>query len=198
MSEWWGGLSFEQQIYYAIAIVATVLVVFQTLLLLVGGVDDLADAGDVDMDGPDAHPSGIAIVSSRTVTAFFVGFGWTGVVAAGNQPELAVVAAIVMGLLFAAVILYLMRALHGLRHSGSLDYHNAVGAIGTVYLPIPEAMGGGGRIQVMVQGRLRVVQALTRNHERIETRARVRVVDLVDETTLLVEPLAGAAHGEEA
>lgn len=197
MSEWWAGLSFEQQIYYAIAIVATVLVVFQTALLLVGGADDLADAGDVDMDGPGEHPSGIAIVSSRTVVAFFVGFGWTGVVAAGNRPELAVVAAVLMGLLFGAAIFYLMRALHGLRHSGSLDYHNALGAIGTVYLPIPAAMDGGGRIQVIVQGRLRVVQALTRHPERIESRARVRVVDLVDENTLLVEPLTGGAHQEE-
>ena len=200
MSEWWAGLSLEQQIYYGIAIVATALVLVQTLLLLVGGATELVEAGDVDMDDPTEHPSGIHLLSSRTIVAFFVGFGWTGAIASGEalgNPATTAVAAAIVGTLFGAVIFYLMRFLHSLRYSGTLDYHNALGEVGTVYLPIPPAMAGSGRIQVIVQGRLKVIQALTRHNQLIENSARVRVVDLLDENTLVVEPLTGPGATQE-
>ncbi len=199
MSEWWGGLGFEQQVYYGIAIVATVLVALQTLLMLVGGTE-LAESGDFDMEGPEDHPSGLHLLSSRTLVAFFMGFGWTGVIVSGDQtgpPGSTAAAATVVGLLFGGAIFYLMRFLHSLRHSGTLDYNNALGEVGTVYLPIPAGMGGTGKIQVIVQGRLKEIQAFTRHDQRIENRVRVRVVELVDDNTLLVEPLADAGASQE-
>jgi hypothetical protein len=199
MSGWWAALALEEQVYWAIALVATALVVIQTLLMFLGDVSDLVDAGDADLDGPGEHPSGIHLLSSRTIVAFFVGFGWTGVIAtdgAGGS-GLVPVAATIVGLLFAAVILYLMRFLHSLRHSGTLDYANALGEVATVYLPIPAAMAGSGRIQVMIQGRLKVVQALTHHRARLENRTRVRVVELLDESTLVVEPLPDTGANPE-
>ncbi len=195
MSTWWSSLILEQQIYYAIAFTATAIVSVQTLLLFVGDVTDLAGAGDVDMDGPGGHPSGIGLLSSRTIVAFLVGFGWTGAIVASEgarASEFTALTAVVVGLLFGAAILYLMRFLSSLRHSGTLDYVNAVGEVGTVYLPIPAAMAGPGKIQVMIQGRLKEVQALTHDHERIENRTPVRVVELLDDNTLVVETLAAA------
>lgn len=200
MTEWWTGLGPEQQIYYGIALVATGLLVLQTLLLLIGGAGDLADAGDFDMEGPEEHPSGAHVLSVRTVVAFFVGFGWTGVIASANpisEVSTTVAVAVAVGLGFGAVIFYLMRFLHDLRHSGTLNYENALGEIGTVYLPIPAGMQGSGKIQVVVQGRLKEIQALTRHTQRLENRARVRVVELLDETTLVVEPLADSGATQE-
>jgi hypothetical protein len=200
MNEWWAGLSVEQQIYWSIGSVATVLVLLQTLLLLIGGATELAEAGDADMGEGTDHPSGIRLLSSRTVVAFFVGFGWTGVVASregvGDAATTAL-AGVLVGGLFAAVILFLMRFLHTLRHSGSLDYRNALGEVGTVYLPVPAAMAGTGRIQVVVQGRLKVIEALTRRPPLISNGSRVRVVELVDQGTLVVEPLTGRGAREE-
>ncbi len=102
-----------------------------------------------------------------------------------------------VGLLFGGAIFYLMRLLHSLRHSGTLDYSNALGEVGTVYLPIPAGMGGTGKIQVIVQGRLKEIQAFTRHDQRIENRVRVRVVELLDDNTLLVEPLADLGASQE-
>jgi hypothetical protein len=191
MSEWWDALQLEQQIYWTTAIVASVVIGAQTLMMLIGDASELADAGDVDMEGPEGHPSGLHLISSRTLVAFLVGFGWTGVIRAteGGDPALTAVGATLVGLLFAAVIVYMMRFLHSLKYSGTLDYANAIGEIGKVYLPIPPELGGPGRIEVLVQGRLRVVEALTRHDTRLENRVRVRVVDKLDDTTLLVEPL---------
>ena len=200
MSEWWAGLSLEQQAYWVVGGVASVLVLLQTLLLLVGSAADLAEAGDADMGDAGEHASGIRLLSSRTVVAFFVGFGWTGVIASREgvgDPAATALSAVLVGGLFAAVILYLMRFLHTLRHSGTLDYRNALGEVGTVYLPVPAQMAGTGRIQVRVQGRLKVIEALTRHPQRIANGSRVRVVDLVDEGTLVVEPVTDSGARKE-
>lgn len=199
MSEWWASMNVEQQIYWALALVATLVIVLQTLMMMVGDAGDLADAGDMDMDGPEDHPSGLHLISSRTLVAFAVGFGWTGVIRSGEGANavFTAVAATVVGLLFAAAIVWLMRFLSSLRHSGSLDYANAIGEVGQVYLPIPPGMGGPGRIEVIVQGRLRVVEAMTRHGSRLENRARVRVVEQLDENTLVVVPIADNEEQED-
>ena len=46
-------------------------------------------------------------------------------------------------------------------------------------------------------GRLRVVQAFSRAERKLGNNERVRVIDLMDDTTLLVEPLDGGARAEE-
>ena len=97
-------------------------------------------------------------------------------------------------------VFFLMRFLYGLRASGTLDYRNAIGQVGVVYLPIPGGMAGPGQVEVTVQGRLRVVQAFTREAGRIPNRARIRVVDVMDQNTLVVEPLEplAAAPSQES
>jgi hypothetical protein len=199
MSEWWASMHVEQQVYWAIAIVATLVIGLQTLMMMIGDVSDLADAGDVDMDGPEEHPSGLHLISSRTLVAFAVGFGWTGVIRSGEGANavFTALAATVVGLLFGAMIVYLMRLLSSLRHSGTLDYANAIGVVGQVYLPIPPGMGGPGRIEVMIQGRLRVVEALTRHASRLENREHVRVVEQLNENTLVVEPISDNEEQED-
>jgi hypothetical protein len=54
-------------------------------------------------------------------------------------------------------------------------------------------MSGPGQVEVLVQGRLCVVQAFTRSAHKIAARARVKVVDVLDQQTLLVEPLDATA-----
>jgi hypothetical protein len=46
-----------------------------------------------------------------------------------------------------------------------------------------------GQIEVMVQGRLRIVKSVTDYEKKIANQAAVRVTELVDQQTLLVSPL---------
>lgn len=197
---WWNSLGTALQVYYGIAIVTSFLLLLQLLLTLFG-LDADADADFDIADAADAHDSGISVFSVRSVTAFFTGFGWGGVVALreGLGVISATAVAVVAGGVLMTAVVALMRFLYGMRYSGTLNYRNAVGAVGNVYLPIPPAMDGPGQVEVMVQGRLMVVQAFTRAGERIPNHARVRVVDTLDQQTLLVEPLAApATRGEES
>jgi hypothetical protein len=182
MEVWWESLGTPLQIFYAIAIATSAVLTVQ-LVLIVLGVDGIGDIDDVETGGGP--------LSVRTVTAFFTGFGWGGVVAleSGWSLPASLVASAAVGGVFLLGVFALMRALAGMQHSGTLDYRNAVGNVGSVYLKIPPDMSAPGQVEVMVQGRLRVVQAFTRSDREIANRARVKVVDVADPTTLIVEPL---------
>ena len=191
MIEWWAGLALAFKFYYAIAIATSFFLALQLIALLLGVGD-----GDMDMD---ADADGGGVLSVRTVTAFLAGFGWTGALALeyGQPVPMATLLAVLVGGAFMALVVVLMRGLYGLRQTGTLDYKNAIGEIGSVYLHVPAAMKGPGQVEVTVQGRLRVVQAFTRSATEIPNGARVRVVETMDRNTLVVEPLEPAASGAQ-
>lgn len=185
-------MGLELQIFYAIGLLATLVIFIQVLLMFFGfgmDIDDVdVSAGDVG-DGGDAS-DGLHLLSARTITAFFLGFGWTGVIALRNSYalEVALIFAIFMGMAFMIIIFFLLKTLYSLKDSGTLDYHNAIGKIGIVYIPIPPNETGAGQVEITVQGRLRFIPAYTASSERIASKSRVKVVDLVDPQTVLVEP----------
>lgn len=195
MELWWSDLDIAHKVFYAIAIATSALLVIQLVLSFFG----LDGDAEMDVDTDVEHGGGMGILSVRTVTAFFTGFGWGGVAAleAGVGLIPAILLAVVAGTVLMGGVFVLMRALFAMRYSGTLDYRNAIGEAGTVYLPVPPAMSGPGQIEVMVQGRLRVVQAFTRAPERIPNQARVRVVELLDAQTLVVEPLNRPQEGPQ-
>ncbi|MDX1644869.1 MAG: hypothetical protein R3244_10985 [Thermoanaerobaculia bacterium] len=198
MEAWWATLNEPLKWFYTIAITTSVLMVFQLILMLFGMDGDEFDDVDADGDGAGAE---VKVLSIRTVTAFFAGFGWTGVAVleSGGGLVAALGAAALIGGVFMGGVILLMRGLSAMRHSGTLDYANAIGEVGTVYLRIPPAMSNPGQVEIMVQGRLMVAQAFTRADSEIPNQTRVRVTEVMDKNTLVVEPLAGAeSSGEES
>ncbi len=189
MIEWWQTLGQEVpahatglKIFYTIGIVSGVILTIQMVMSLLGG--------EADLDGMDAGEGGdTGLFSIRSVGAFFTGFGWTGVAMLqhGYGTGAATFAATVIGLVFLSMVFYLMRYIFSLREEGTLNYANAVGEVGAVYLPIPPKRKGIGQIEVLVQGRMRTVRALTDDEKKIGNRVAVRVAELVDQQTLLVE-----------
>lgn len=188
---WWAALAGPDKIFWGIALFTSALLAIQILLMILGFDGD----ADVDVDTDVDHPDGGGVLSVRTLTAFFTGFGWGGVVALDNGlTELAaVLVATLCGGILMATVYFLMQGLYSMRYSGTLDYRNAIGVNANVYLPIPPNMEGTGQVKVPLQGRLLTLQAMTRAASRLPNRARVRVVDLVDASTVLVEPLGGSS-----
>lgn len=193
MELWWSELALAHKIFYTIAIVTSVVMVIQLILSFFGFDGDTDVDADADFD-VDHGGGGGGVFSIRAVTGFFTGFGWGGVAALESGLGLPASIAVALGsggVLMAAIVL-LMRAIYSLRYEGTLDYRNAIGAPGSAYIPVPAAMSGPGQVEVEVQGRLCVVRAFTRSPARIPTRGRIRVVDVLDQQTLLVEPLDSA------
>ncbi len=192
MNEWWAGLGGTEQFLWGLALFSTVFFLIQTVMTLVaGGLEADADAdfsgdGDVDAQGDhgDHGDHGASFLGQyftiRNMVAFFLGFSWGGL--AFLEFELAtpvvVILATVVGLIFVAVVIGIMRALAGLRHSGTLSLKNAVGKTGTVSITIPGEMGGDGKVSLVVQGRLMDLNAVTGGPE-LRVGAAIEVTGLV-------------------
>ena len=186
MIDWWDSLLLERQIFYGIGILSLLALLLQLGLSLIG-----AGLEHIDLAGAGEHGSGAGVLSIRSVTAFFVGFGWVGAICLNAELSLPLAILIAVGagtaLMFATY--FLMVGMLALQSSGTLDYKNAVDQIGTVYSTIPAAQSRAGQVEVMVQGRYITAEAFTTHAEAIKPGAKVRVIRLIGPSTLLVEPL---------
>ena len=190
MLDWWSSLPLESEIFYAIGIVSIAILFIQILLTIVG----LDVHHDADLSG-SVHDSGLSLLSIRTITAFFVGFGWGGVMILNRGYSLAaaVIGGFATGVVFLLTTAFLIRNLLRLQSSGNLNYRNAIGVVGTVYSTIPGGERGGGQLELMLQGRLMMAEAYTKTAYDLKPNSKARVVDLIGESTLLVEPLTNPA-----
>ncbi len=83
------------------------------------------------------------------------------------------------GLIFAAML--------RLQREGTINIKNAVGQQGSVYLSIPE--DGTGQVRVVVQGSLKVFDAISGDNLKILTDEKIKVVGVADNRTLIVSKL---------
>ncbi len=187
---WWAELTDLQKIYWAIAIVFSVLLVIQFVLSMTG-IDADTDADfntDVPSDGLDAS---FTIFSFRGLMAFLAFFGWTGVVVlgAGGSPFLAMTLGFVNGLISMLLVAYIIYFFLQMQHSGTMHLDNAIGQQGEVYLLIPPTQSGKGKISIKIQGTLRELDAVTAG-KAIPTGTKIEVVELLDDGILLVKPVS--------
>lgn len=190
MPDWWTSLGGGAQFFYVVAGVGSAALLVQLILQLFGFAGHDLHLGDADAGGAGDHNAGFGYLSVRTIIAFLVCFGWTGAVAMGAGAGILVAGAvaIAVGAVGMFSIVWLMRALMNLHSSGTLDYRNAIGTNGRVYIPIPAAHATGGQVEIHVQGRVCVAAAVTPG-PALPAQRLVKVTGLADPTTLIVEPL---------
>lgn len=184
---WWESLGNAEQWFWAIALISNVLFALYLVAQFAGGHDADVDVdGDFELDHADA---GFAVLSLRSLLAFGMFMGYTGVVvlSQGGGWVLALLTGVVAGSLAAWLAWRLLRLILGLQSSGTLELHNAIGQTGEVHLQIPAESGGIGKVMVEVQGALREMDALS-EAEEIPTGASILVVGLADNGTLIVQP----------
>lgn len=205
------------QIYFVVGVVSLTVMVFWMILNVIGlggGVDalDAADAADaldgVDaMDGldaadaadaGDAADSSASVFTFRSILAFFGGFGWSGVLAMdlGLSAGQSFLVSIPVGLFFFLLTYSVLLFLLSMSATGSLNYANAIGETGEVYIAIPPNREGTGKVRVKVQGRLKTVSAYNASDKKAETHSRVKVVGQIDPSTLLVKPLSEVSYDQ--
>ena len=157
--------------------------------------DGLDHAGDLGHGGAGEHgapDSALHLFTVRGVVAFLVLFGWGGLCLcqAGVPGFLAVFLAIPIGFAGMVGIALAVREVLRLQYDGTLDLRNAVGLTGQVYLTVPPARTGEGKVTVTVQEQLRELDARTDFPDPIPTGSPVRVSGLAGRDTLLVEPIS--------
>ena len=200
---WWQALNLMQKIYFCIATPATVLLIVQIILMIIGFSGGEADFdGDVDVDVDvdvdtdvdtdvndvfDGDP-GFRLFTVRGLIAFLTVGGWVGFTFGDSNPTLAVILSIVCGVAALVGMAFLLKWLLGLQSSGNISYKAAVGKTADVYLTIPANGQGNGKITVILNESLRELSAKTLSDAPIKTGAKVKIVDVEDDV-LVVESI---------
>jgi hypothetical protein len=152
------------------ATIAGILFLGQFVLGLLGIVDDVGLGGIDGADGLDHadgfdHAGGafVGFFSFRALTAAVTIFGLSGLAASKqwHDPNHVFLVALASGGAVLVGVGYLIRSMLQLASSGSVDDRNAVGRTGSVYLSVPGAAGGQGKVTVLVQGRSMEYRAVT-------------------------------------
>ena len=203
MTNWWESLSELQRIFAFIGVPATLVLIVQTVLLFFGiGDGDVDVDADIDVDGIDpgdigeAGDGGLALFSVRGIVAMLCIAGWTGIVFAdfGLPDALCVVLAAVCGIAALFGMAYLLKGVSKLQSSGNIQLGSAIGKVGEVYIPIPAAGEGKGKISITVQDRLIEIDAISSDDSQIKTGDSVRVVSVNEAGLAVVERIMTAKN----
>jgi membrane protein implicated in regulation of membrane protease activity len=127
----------------------------------------------------------------RSLAAFVCFFGLTGLygTTAGWSTLTSLLASLAAGGVMLVAVAWLFSMQKKLYSAGNLVPANAIGRTARVYLKIPAANSGKGKVTVSIQGRTAEYSALTRGAE-IATGAEVKIVRQVTEDTFEVEALS--------
>ena len=191
MDAWWDGLSAYQQFLFVIAGAATLVMIIFLILMIIGIGDD--DINDVDFnvgEEPLVNFSGLKLFNLRCALVFFSIGGWvTFILEPSLKPFWSTVLGVISGSIAALLMALAFKAAMKLESEGNLDYKNAINKIGTVYIRIPAKRGGKGKITITMQNRFLEVDAVTDENEDLKTGNEVVVIDLLNESTLIVKKI---------
>lgn len=188
MMDFFDGMSTLQQSFWWVAIIASLIFLVQLIFTIIG--TDLSDGLGADFDGNlDAVHGPFQLFSFRNLINFLMGFGWTGVAffhSIQNQMFLIILATLV-GILFVVIFFVVIKQILKLTEDNTFNIDKLIGKTAEVYLRIPEARSGNGKIQVSLNGTNHELLAITETAE-IASGSLVRIVR-VEEKILIVEKI---------
>ena len=148
-----------------------------------GGDTDISDGSTLDAGGA------MQLFTMRNIINFLLGLGWGGVCLYSVIPNAVVlsIVAILVGVAFVYVFILIYRQMRRFEKNGAFDIKESVGHTVDVYLAIPAKRSGSGKVQVSFYGSVQELAALTDSDSPIRSGAKVRILEIVDGGTVLVE-----------
>ena len=180
-----------QKFFWTIACCASLVFIIQTIMTFIGlGTDADVDAGPMDGSVDSIEDGALSgVFSFRNLVNFLLGYGWAGVLLIDDLEKrwLLQLVAIAVGVLFVLAFVFMFRQVMKLSHDGSFKMSEAVGLKADVYLRIPAARSGRGKVQVSVKGSIHEIDAVTDNDAEIPTGGQVEIVEVLGDDLLLVK-----------
>ncbi len=173
----------EGNAYFYIALAFTTFFVLQGFFTFIGigdafEIDADFDAEiDVDVDITNGVGMTLHLFSVRGIIAFFMMFGWTGYLLSETDTGsiFTFIAAFISGAIMLFLVSLIYYSIMKLSQDGTLNKKHAIGKIGSVYIPIPNRNEGIGKVQLVVSGSLRTLDAIAKD-KSIKTGTEVRVI----------------------
>lgn len=155
------------------------------------------DTGHVFDHGHDTHhdgahhASGLRLFTLRGIVAMFAVGGWLGIAMCdvGIPSAFSVLIALAGG--FAALFIAAFVIAYSLKmqESGNISVKNSIAHNATVYIPIPAARGGYGKVTMTLQERFVELEAITDDTAPIPTGTQVQVMSVTPTGEVIVRRL---------
>lgn len=170
-----------------------------------GGIDfdggtDLSGIDGGDMSGADGDVSGhdagnpadagaMHLFTFQGIITFLCVFAWSAILTymGTNSIPLSLLVGFVLGAGAMFGVAKIIQASAKLAQNGNINAKNYLGELGTVYLVIPAAENGRGKVNISLGERYVEFDAITEDAADIPSGAPVRVVDVRSESLLVVE-----------
>ena len=187
MLEWFSDLELFSKFYWLIALVGSIIFVFIIFTTLMG-IDGADDIGDVDTSIDADTGIEFQFISLKNLIGFFTIFGWSGIACIGEgiSKPITVLISVISGLIMMIIMAAMFHYMKKLADSGTLNYKNALDAVGEVYLTIGSNRSRMGKVSVTVQGTLRELDALTDSFTELKSGTIIKVVDVTSNGILIV------------
>jgi hypothetical protein len=188
-------------VFWGAAIFGSVFFFLRVVLFVIGGFgadvpdDDIPSAeGEVDGGGHspelEASDGAFKLLSLNSITGFVAMFGWAGL-AAYSQHKLPFTFSLLIAgfsgfgvLVITAALFYFAMKLKS--PGAQFNIAQAAGATAEVYLQIPPS--GTGKISFVSNGTKHQCDAVSGNHQLINSFEKVRVTKIIDSHTVAVLP----------
>lgn len=189
ISAWWESLSLVLRILWGIALIGSLLMVIQLVLVLIGGDPDGGLDFDADIDADTG--AGFQFFTIKNITGFFTIFGWVSIACISSN--LSTTLSLSLGILAGILMMFGMAALFvsisKLAEDGTMQLQKAIGMQAEVYLTIPANQSGTGKVQFTFQGSYREIDAQTKEVEALATGTIVKISGIVNNSILIVNRL---------
>jgi membrane protein implicated in regulation of membrane protease activity len=193
MIAWLNSIGVLGDIYFWIAVAATIFLIVQIVMMLFsfgsGGEVDLNGDGVPDSDFDSDVGTGISIFTVKGLTAFFTLGAWIGLlfccVLPKNLSWVSVFPAFFCGGVAMIAMAFAMKGMLKLQQSGNLQKENIVGKTATVYVAILPSRSGRGKITLTAQGQFMELDAVTDGAERLARDEQVVITEFQNGTAVV-------------
>ncbi len=193
MKEWYQSLGTLELVYFYLAVVATVFLIVQIIVMICSfaGVSDVDGDGIADSDeiSGSIGDNGLSLFTVKGITAFFAVGGWTGLALFEGIPShkgVGIALSVAAGAAAMLLVALIMRAILKLQCSGNVDMEKLEGKEASVYVSIRRERTGRGKVTLTAQGRYMELDAVTDEKEDLLYGETV-VIERIESETAVVK-----------
>ncbi|WP_338410301.1 NfeD family protein [uncultured Flavobacterium sp.] len=173
--------------FWYIALPVSLFFLLQTIMTFVGLSGGETDG---DTDGSDGGEMPFEIFTLRNLINFLLGFSWTGISFYNSMQNktVLIIVSVLVGLTFVGFFFVMIKQILKLSENNSFKIEDTLNKTAHVYLTIPEAKSGKGKVQISVNGAFHELDAITLSAQKIPSNTAVKVVSL-ENNLLIVEKI---------
>lgn len=175
--------------FWLVAIPASLIFLFQTILTFIGA--DASDGIEADFDGDFGETDApFQLFSFRNLINFLLGFSWTGIsfFDSFENSWILIFISIAIGIVFVYFFFIIIQQVQKLAEDNSFKLTDTIDRTAEVYLNIPENKSGKGKVLVSVKGSYHELDAISEK-QAYKTGTIVKIVRIESKNLLVVESL---------